>query len=73
MSHRFNFPSSPAPITPTVYVKDKTAWQYKLLTRNLAEAPNEEELNTLGKDGWELAGIVTDHPIVRFYFKRLKD
>jgi len=30
-------------------------------------------LNTLGKDGWELCGIVTDHPIVRFYFKRLKD
>ena len=37
------------------------------------EAPSEEELNTLGKDGRELAGIVTDHPIVRFYFKRLKD
>ena len=76
MSHRFNFPSSPAPITPMVYVKDKTVWQYKLLTRNLGkqEAPSEEEeLNTLGKDGWELCGIVTDHPIVRFYFKRLKD
>ena len=76
MSHRFDFPSGPAPIAPMVYVKDKTVWQYKLLTRNLGkqEAPSEEEeLNTLGKDGWELCGIVTDHPIVRFYFKRLKD
>jgi hypothetical protein len=63
------------PITPMVYVKDKTVWQYKRLTSNLAkeEAPSEEELNALGKEGWELAGIVTDHPIVRFYFKRLKD
>ena len=69
-------PGTPAaPITPMVYVREKTAWEYKLLTRNLAkeEAPSEEELNTLGQDGWELAGIVTDHPIVRFYFKRLKD
>jgi len=76
MSPRFNFPGTPAaPITPMVYVKDKTVWQYKALARNLSkeEAPNEEELNKLGKEGWELAGIVTDHPIVRFYFKRLKD
>ena len=63
------------PVTPMVYVRDRTVWQYKLITRNLAkeEAPNEEELNALGKDGWELTGILTDHPIVRFYFKRLKD
>jgi len=72
MSHRFN-PGTP--ITPMVYVRDKTVWQYRLLTRNLSkeDAPGEEELNTLGKDGWELAGVVTDNPIVRFYFKRLKD
>ena len=76
MSHRFNFPGAPAaPITPMVYVKDKAVWEYKLLTRNLSkeEAPTETELNALGKEGWELAGIVTDHPIVRFYFKRMKN
>ena len=30
-----------------VYVKDKTVWEYKLLTRNFAkeEGPNEAELN----------------------------
>ncbi len=62
-------------ITPMVYVKEHVVWEYKLLTRNLAkeEAPNEAELNAIGKEGWELAGITTDHPLVRFYFKRLKD
>lgn len=72
-----NIPNQPGvgSITPIVYVKDKTIWQYKVLTRNLAkeEAPGAEELNKIGKEGWELAGIVTDHPIVHFYFKRLKD
>ena len=77
MRQKFNSPtpSGPAPITPIVYVKDNTVWQYKLVTRNLAkaDAPTEAELNALGKEGWELAGIVTDHPIVYFYFKRLKE
>ena len=77
MNQRFDFPaqSGPAPMTPIVYVKDKTVWEYKLLTRNLSkeEAPSEEELNKLGKEGWELAGVFTDSPFVHFYFKRLKD
>lgn len=77
MIMKSNIPNQPrtGSITPIVYVKDKTIWQYKLLTRNLAkeEAPSEEELNKVGKEGWELAGIVTDHPFVYFYFKRLKD
>jgi hypothetical protein len=76
MTDRPNFLGQPAaPITPMVYVRDKTVWQYKLLTRNLSkeEAPSEEELNKLGKDGWELAGVFTDSPLVYFYFKRLKD
>jgi hypothetical protein len=56
-------------------VKDNSVWEYKILNRNLSkeEAPSEEELNTLGKDGWELAGVFTDSPFVHFYFKRLKD
>ncbi len=52
---RFNFPAQPgpAPMTPIEYVKDKTVWEYRLLTRNLSkeEAPSDEELNTLGKEG----------------------
>ena len=58
-----------------VYVKDKTVWEYKLLSRNLSkeEAPNEEELNRLGKDGWELAAALTNGGVAQFYFKRMKD
>jgi hypothetical protein len=69
-----NQPTS-GPITPIVYVKEKTIWQYKRVTRNLSkeEAPGEEELNKLGKEGWELAAILTDSPIIYFYFKRLKE
>jgi hypothetical protein len=77
MSQRFNFPTQPgaAPPTPMVYVREAAVWQYKLVTRNLSkeEAPSEEELNKPGKEGWELSGIITDHPVIRFYFKRLKD
>jgi len=77
MNQRFNLPprSAIGYVTPTVYVKEKTAWEYKLLARNLSkeEAPSEEELNRLGKEGWELAGVFTDSPFVHFYFKRLKD
>lgn len=76
-------PSRPAPPSPTdappispmlVYVKEKSTWAYKLITRNLSqeEAPTEEELNGLGADGWELAGIVGDSPLVYFYFKRMR-
>jgi hypothetical protein len=64
-------------MTPIVYVKDKdkTVWEYKLLTRNLSkeEAPSEKELNRLGQEGLELAGVFTDSPFVHFYFKRMKD
>jgi hypothetical protein len=77
MNQRFSFPpgSGIGPITPMVYVKEKTVWEYKLLSRNLSkeEAPSEEELNRLGKEAWELAGVFTDSPFVHFYFKRLKD
>jgi len=63
--------SGPAPHTPMVYVRDKTVWQYKVLTRDLVLG--EEELNALGKEGWELAAVLTHHSAVHFYFKRMKD
>jgi hypothetical protein len=71
MKTNFPTPSGPVPITPMVYVRDKTVWQYKVLTRDLV--PGEEELNALGKEGWELSGVLTHHGAVHFYFKRLKD
>jgi hypothetical protein len=77
MNQRFNLPprSAVGYVTPMVYVKEKTVWECKMLSRNLSkqEAPSEEELNRLGKEGWELAGVFSDSPFVHFYFKRLKD
>ena len=65
----------PRPKPPMVYVTEKTVWEYKLLSRNLSneETPSEEELNKLGKDGWELAAALTNGGVAQFYFKRLKD
>jgi len=77
MNGEFSFPPQPQGgliPPPIVYVKEKTVWEYKQLIRNLAKekAPAEDELNALGADGWELAGVFTDSPFVYFYFKRLK-
>ena len=72
----FPDPSQPGRVQPPmVYVKDKTVWEYKLVERNLAQdkAPTEQELNRLGADGWEMAGVFTDSPFVYFYFKRVKE
>jgi hypothetical protein len=57
-----------------VYVSEKIVWEYKQLVRNLSRdnAPADEELNRLGKEGWELVGIMKDSPIAYFYFKRMK-
>lgn len=60
--------------TPIVYVDEPPQWEYKSLVRSLAKeaAPDENELNALGKDGWELCGVFSDSPFVYFYFKREK-
>jgi hypothetical protein len=57
---------------PMIYIKEEPVWEYKQLVRNLAkdQPPSEAELNALGKDGWELAGVFTDSPFVYFYLKR---
>ena len=53
-----NFPDQPttgAIVPPMVYVTEKTIWEYKQIVRSLAKdnIPTEEELNRLGKDGWD--------------------
>lgn len=55
---------------PLVYVEP--AWEYKHLTRSMTEQDplSETELNTLGNDAWELAGVFTDGRSVHFFFKR---
>jgi len=57
--------------TPLVYITENPAWEYKVVTRGLDELPDGIELSALGKDGWELAGIVTLPAEVFFYFKRM--
>ncbi len=74
MSRRSNFPNppSPSPIPPMVYVHDKAVWQYKVISRDLPQALNEEELNALGKEGWELTAVLSEGGARHFYFKRMK-
>ncbi len=66
-------PAEPAH-SPMIYVKEDPAWEYKQLVRNLAKekAPTEEELNALGRQGWELVGVMNQAKAAYFYFKRLK-
>jgi len=55
---------------PVVYVEP--TWEYKHLVRELARepAPDEAELNALGTEGWELAGVFARGSEAHFYFKR---
>jgi hypothetical protein len=60
---------------PTVFVYLKQSWEYKVVSKNTADEPplTENELNALGRDSWELVGMV---PIaasnVQFFFKRVR-
>lgn len=55
---------------PLVFVQPE--WAYREIVRNLDDtgAVTEAELNTLGAEGWELAGILQDGRNVRYYLKR---
>ena len=66
-------PGSGDPIRPPmVYVEKPLKWEYRQVVRNLeSEKPlDESELNTLGEDGWELAGVAQHPPFAYYYFKR---
>jgi len=58
---------------PMIYVKETLKWEYKQIIRDLEkEKPlNEEELNALGMEGWEMSGVAQHPPTIYFYFKRL--
>jgi hypothetical protein len=46
-------------------------WEYHEVVRDVsAGLLSEAELNALGSDGWELAGVVPTAGEVHFYFKR---
>ncbi|HLF75036.1 MAG TPA: hypothetical protein VI524_11855 [Anaerolineales bacterium] len=67
-------PKPPEPVhPPMIYVKEPLKWEYKQIACDLEkEGPlSESELNALGAEGWELAGVVQQPPVAYFYFKRL--
>jgi hypothetical protein len=72
-------PQPPQPQTsraqaPMIYVYETQVWEYKTIVRKLADERllSDEELNALGRDGWELAAAVTLASQVEFYFKRVR-
>jgi hypothetical protein len=68
-------PEEPGPAAvPMVYVREDAVWEYQQLTFRPPEQrlPDEETLNALGAEGWELAAVVTVAAEVFFYLKRLR-
>ena len=65
---------SPRIQQPTIYVYEQQRWEYQVVTKAVEDDAtiSTEELNTLGKDGWELVGVVTLPAKVQCFFKRLK-
>lgn len=61
------------PQQPTVFVYEKPGWEYRVVSRKMADDPlAEDELNALGTDGWELVGVVPMSETVQFYLKRTR-
>lgn len=60
---------------PMIYIERRAQWEYKEIIRNIESEKllEESELNELGKDGWEMSGIVQRSPSVHYYFKREVD
>ena len=66
-------PKQPEPIRPPmIYIEKRLKWEYKQVIRDAeSEKPlNETELNALGEDGWEMAGVAQQPPLTYYYFKR---
>jgi hypothetical protein len=58
---------------PTVFVYERQGWEYRVVSRATDQAPlGQDELNALGKDGWELVGVVPMSDTVQFYLKRIR-
>jgi hypothetical protein len=55
---------------PSVWVEPR--WEYREVVRRVPdEAPlSEAELNALGREHWELTGVVPIGGAVHYYFKR---
>ena len=68
-------PQRAHPHAPTVFVYEKQEWEYRIITKNIDvdALQTEQDLNPLGKDGWELVGITTIASIMQFYLKRIRN
>jgi len=58
--------------SPTVFVYEKNVWEYRVISKKADQPLTVEELNALGRDGWELAGVANLDRNVQFYFKRVR-
>ena len=60
------------PPTPMVYESVEYHWEYKHLQRNLDEQAllEEERLNELGQESWELVTVLKHNNTAHYYFKR---
>jgi hypothetical protein len=67
-------PQRPRVQPPTVYVYEKQGWEHKVLSSTSAYEPplTEDELNALGKNGWELVAVVPLPNRIQFYMKRAR-
>lgn len=67
-------PQPPHVQPPTVFVYERQGWEYKVITKHTVDDPRvvEDELNALGKDGWELVGTVPLSNAVQFCLKRTR-
>jgi len=58
--------------TPIVYDDTPIKWEYKKIEKSPDEEQSldEEELNKLGSEGWELVEVVQVNSWFHYYFKR---
>jgi hypothetical protein len=56
------------PEAPLVPIEPR--WEYRTVVRGASDPMSEGELNLLGQEGWELAGVAPAGAQVHFYFKR---
>ena len=68
-------PAPTDPAIPMVYVYEPLQWEYRRIARNAREQGplSEQELNALGAEGWELAGIANLPGEMYYYLKRTVD
>lgn len=65
-------PQRPPAQQPTVFVYERQGWEYRVVSKEVDQPLTQDELNALGKDGWELVGIVPLLNTVQFYLKRIR-